>query len=66
MYFPEVTNHNTTLDQGSSNFFCKGPVGKYFSLCMQYYLCGNYSNVKAATDDTETNRCGSVPIKPFL
>lgn len=58
------------LIQGSSNFFCKGQIvnilgsaGHMVSVPTNQVCC---CSVKAATDNTQTDECGYVPIKPYL
>ena len=58
------------LLQGSSNFFCKGQTvnilgsaGHMVSVPTNQVCC---CSVKAATDNTQTDGCGYVPIKPYL
>lgn len=57
--------------QRSANVFLKGQINnKYFRLCRPPGLCCTYSilpcSLKAALDDTWTNRCNYVPIKFYL
>ena len=40
------------LEQGSANFFCKGPDSKYFWLCSLYGVCHNYSAVPLQHEST--------------
>lgn len=58
------------LIQGSSNFFCKGQIinilgsaGHMVSVPTNQVRC---CIVKAATDNTQTDECDYVPIKPYL
>ena len=57
--------------QGSANFFCKGPDGRYFWLCEPHSLCCKTTqpycqSSEAALDNTSMNERGLVPTTTLV